>query len=218
MKHNVWIVDDDQSIRWVMEKALARENMVVSSFETAQELLIELIKTTPDTVITDIRMPGMSGLELLKKIHASNPNLPIIVTTAHSDLDSAVSAYQGGAFEYLPKPFDLEDLIAVTQRAISFTKDQRKASASEERISDDHNEIIGEAQSMQEVFRAIGRLSNSNITVLINGESGTGKELVAKALHDNSPRKENKFIALNMAAIPHDLIESELFGHEKRRL
>ena len=215
MKHNVWIIDDDQSIRWVMEKALARENMVVSSFETAQELLIELIKTTPDTVITDIRMPGMSGLELLKKIHASNPNLPIIVTTAHSDLDSAVSAYQGGAFEYLPKPFDLKDLIAVTQRAISFTKDQRKSSVSEESISDNHNEIIGEAQSMQEVFRAIGRLSNSNITVLINGESGTGKELVAKALHDNSPRKENKFIALNMAAIPHDLIESELFGHEK---
>ena len=200
MKHNVWIVDDDQSIRWVMEKALARENMIVSSFETAQELLIELIKTTPDTVITDIRMPGMSGLELLKKIHASNPNLPIIVTTAHSDLDSAVSAYQGGAFEYLPKPFDLQDLVAVTQRAISFTKDQRKASISEESISDNHNEIIGEAQSMQEVFRAIGRLSNSNITVLINGESGTGKELVAKALHDNSPRKENKFIALNMAA------------------
>ncbi|MCH9843288.1 MAG: response regulator, partial [Gammaproteobacteria bacterium] len=157
MKHNVWIVDDDQSIRWVMEKALARENMIVSSFETAQELLIELIKTTPDTVITDIRMPGMSGLELLKKIHASNPNLPIIVTTAHSDLDSAVSAYQGGAFEYLPKPFDLKDLIAVTQRAISFTKDQRKASISEESISDNHNEIIGEAQSMQEVFRAIGR-------------------------------------------------------------
>ena len=215
MKHNVWIVDDDQSIRWVMEKTLARENMIVSSFETAQELLIELIKTTPDTVITDIRMPGMSGLELLKKIHASNPNLPIIVTTAHSDLDSAVSAYQGGAFEYLPKPFDLQDLVAVTQRAISFTKDQRKASISEESISDNHNEIIGEAQSMQEVFRAIGRLSNSNITVLINGESGTGKELVAKALHDNSPRKENKFIALNMAAIPHDLIESELFGHEK---
>jgi two-component system nitrogen regulation response regulator GlnG len=215
MKHNVWIVDDDQSIRWVVEKALARENMVISCFETAKKLLVELSKTTPDIVITDIRMPGMSGLELLKKIHSSNPNLPIIVTTAHSDLDSAVSAYQGGAFEYLPKPFDLEDLIAVTQRAINFTKDQRKASASEESISNDHNEIIGEAQSMQEVFRAIGRLSNSNITVLINGESGTGKELVAKALHDNSPRKENKFIALNMAAIPHDLIESELFGHEK---
>ena len=215
MKHNVWIVDDDQSIRWVVEKALARENMVVSCFETAKKLLVELSKTTPDIVITDIRMPGMSGLELLKKIHSSNPNLPIIVTTAHSDLDSAVSAYQGGAFEYLPKPFDLEDLIAVTQRAINFTKDQRKASASEESISNDHNEIIGEAQSMQEVFRAIGRLSNSNITVLINGESGTGKELVAKALHDNSPRKEKKFIALNMAAIPHDLIESELFGHEK---
>ncbi|MBQ0713400.1 MAG: nitrogen regulation protein NR(I) [Porticoccus sp.] len=212
-KKTVWIVDDDRSIRWVMEKALSRADLDVTSFENGNDLLALLDKQLPDTIISDIRMPGIDGLQLLKKIHASNPLLPVIITTAHSDLDSAVAAYQGGAFEYLPKPFDIDELIAVTNRAISFANEQ----SAEHPVNTDElsSEIIGEAPAMQEVFRAIGRLSHSNITVLINGESGTGKELVAKALHDHSPRKNNRFIALNMAAIPHDLIESELFGHEK---
>ncbi|TNF03500.1 MAG: nitrogen regulation protein NR(I) [Gammaproteobacteria bacterium] len=212
-KRKVWIVDDDRSIRWVMEKALTRADMTVTSFEDPHELLTKLDKSKPDTIISDIRMPGIDGLQLLQKIHISNPALPVIITTAHSDLDSAVAAYQGGAFEYLPKPFDLEELIAVTQRAINFAGEQGQE---KEPVEEEVNgEIIGEAPAMQEVFRAIGRLSHSNITVLINGESGTGKELVAKALHDHSPRRNNRFVALNMAAIPHDLIESELFGHEK---
>lgn len=211
----VWIVDDDRSIRWVMEKALARAGLEVTSFENANDLLEKLGKTLPDTIISDIRMPGIDGLQLLKKIHISNPSLPIIITTAHSDLDSAVAAYQGGAFEYLPKPFDLDELVAVTQRAINFAYEQKAELVDESENVEINSEIIGEAPAMQEVFRAIGRLSHSNITVLINGESGTGKELVAQALHDHSPRKNNRFIALNMAAIPHDLIESELFGHEK---
>ena len=212
-KKTVWIVDDDRSIRWVMEKALNRANLEVTSFENAVDLLAQLDKQRPDTIISDIRMPGIDGLQLLKKIHASNPLLPVIITTAHSDLDSAVAAYQGGAFEYLPKPFDIDELIAVTNRAINFAKEQGTEHPVD--TNEISGEIIGEAPAMQEVFRAIGRLSHSNITVLINGESGTGKELVAKALHDHSPRKKNRFIALNMAAIPHDLIESELFGHEK---
>jgi len=212
-KRTVWIVDDDRSIRWVMEKALSRAGMSVDSFEDAHELLAKLDISQPDTIISDIRMPGIDGLQLLQKIHISNPDLPVIITTAHSDLDSAVAAYQGGAFEYLPKPFDLEELIAVTQRAINFASEQGQARFPEDEVVS--GEIIGEAPAMQEVFRAIGRLSHSNITVLINGESGTGKELVAKALHDHSPRRNNRFVALNMAAIPHDLIESELFGHEK---
>lgn len=211
----VWIVDDDRSIRWVMKKALARAGLEVTSFENANDLLEKLGKTLPDTIISDIRMPGIDGLQLLKKIHISNPSLPIIITTAHSDLDSAVAAYQGGAFEYLPKPFDLDELVAITQRAINFAYEQKAELADESDNVDINSEIIGEAPAMQEVFRAIGRLSHSNITVLINGASGTGKELVAQALHDHSPRKNNRFIALNMAAIPHDLIESELFGHEK---
>ena len=212
-KKTVWIVDDDRSIRWVMEKALSRAELDVTSFKNASDLLVQLRKKSPDTIISDIRMPGIDGLQLLKKIHASNPLLPVIITTAHSDLDSAVAAYQGGAFEYLPKPFDIEELVAVTTRAINFANEQ----SSEQPVdtTEISGEIIGEAPAMQEVFRAIGRLSSSNITVLINGESGTGKELVAKALHDHSPRKNKRFIALNMAAIPHDLIESELFGHEK---
>jgi two-component system nitrogen regulation response regulator GlnG len=168
----------------------------------------------PEIIISDIRMPGIDGLELLKRIHADQPGIPIIITTAHSDLDSAVAAYQGGAFEYLPKPFDLKELVDVARRGITFSKEQ-KPKLQEAGSPQVAREIIGEAPAMQEVFRAIGRLSNSNITVLINGESGTGKELVAQALHKHSPRRNNKFIALNMAAIPHDLIESELFGHEK---
>ncbi|OUS11080.1 nitrogen regulation protein NR(I) [Gammaproteobacteria bacterium 53_120_T64] len=215
MKPTVWIVDDDNSIRWVMEKALEKAKLTVRSFEDGGKLLNALAKQPeePDTIISDIRMPGIDGLALLDKIHAELPELPIIITTAHSDLDSAVAAYQGGAFEYLPKPFDVDDLIAVANRAIAFA--QEKAHQTIPAPPLEKTEIIGEAPAMQEVFRAIGRLSHSNITVLINGESGTGKELVAKALHRHSPRKAAPFVALNMAAIPHDLIESELFGHEK---
>ncbi len=213
MKPTVWIVDDDRSIRWVMEKALQKAEFAIRSFENAESLLKNMAQNTPDTIISDIRMPGIDGLQLLEKIHHTCPGLPIIITTAHSDLDSAVAAYQGGAFEYLPKPFDVDNLIAVTKRAISFS--QETAAQQPKPMANEQTEIIGEAPAMQEVFRAIGRLAHSNITVLINGESGTGKELVAKALHRHSPRKDAPFIALNMAAIPHDLIESELFGHEK---
>jgi two-component system nitrogen regulation response regulator GlnG len=195
-----------------MEKAIRREDIQVKSFENAEDLLEALDQDQPEIIISDIRMPGMDGLELLQRIHADHPDMPIIITTAHSDLDSAVAAYQSGAFEYLPKPFDLEELVDVARRGISFANEQKVSS---EIAQSPQSEIIGEAPAMQEVFRAIGRLSNSNITVLINGESGTGKELVAQALHKHSPRRNSKFIALNMAAIPHDLIESELFGHEK---
>ena len=212
--NKIWIAEDDASLRWVMDKALSRASLTVRSFESGDDLLAALKNSKPDIIISDIRMPGIDGLELLEQIHQNNPLIPVIITTAHSDLDSAVAAYQGGAFEYLPKPFDLDELVAVSTRAASFAAEQR----SEEPPSQAEvatQEIIGEAPAMQEVFRAIGRLSNSNITVLINGESGTGKELVAQALHKHSPRKSAEFIALNMAAIPHDLIESELFGHEK---
>ncbi len=212
MTSEIWIAEDDRSLRWVMEKAIRREDIQVRSFENAEALLDALADDQPEIIISDIRMPGMDGLELLQRIHADHPDMPIIITTAHSDLDSAVAAYQSGAFEYLPKPFDLEELVDVARRAISFASEQK---TSAEVAQSPQSEIIGEAPAMQEVFRAIGRLSNSNITVLINGESGTGKELVAQALHKHSPRRNNKFIALNMAAIPHDLIESELFGHEK---
>jgi len=214
MTSEIWIAEDDRSLRWVMEKAISREGIGVKSFETGEELLSALDLGRPEIIISDIRMPGMDGLELLKRIHSDKPDIPIIITTAHSDLDSAVAAYQGGAFEYLPKPFDLKELVDVARRGITFSKEQ-KSTQLEIQAPKVAREIIGEAPAMQEVFRAIGRLSNSNITVLINGESGTGKELVAQALHRHSPRRNNKFIALNMAAIPHDLIESELFGHEK---
>jgi len=214
MTSEIWIAEDDRSLRWVMEKAISREGMGVKSFENGEELLSALDLGRPEIIISDIRMPGMDGLELLKRIHSDKPDIPIIITTAHSDLDSAVAAYQGGAFEYLPKPFDLKELVDVARRGITFSKEQ-KSTQLEIQAPKVAREIIGEAPAMQEVFRAIGRLSNSNITVLINGESGTGKELVAQALHRHSPRRNNKFIALNMAAIPHDLIESELFGHEK---
>lgn len=210
----VWIIDDDRSIRWVLEKALNQSGIATKSFETGDKAINLLNRETPHAIISDVRMPGTDGLALLNTIHQRLPALPIIIMTAHSDLDSAVSAYQGGAFEYLPKPFDVDEAVAVTQRALAHSNDPQHApsSASEPEVS---AEIIGEAPAMQEVFRAIGRLSQSNITVLINGESGTGKELVARALHRHSPRKEGPFIALNMAAIPRDLIESELFGHEK---
>jgi len=212
MTSEIWIAEDDRSLRWVMEKAIGRENIEVRSFESGEELLEALEQSQPEIIISDIRMPGMDGLELLQRIHADHADIPIIITTAHSDLDSAVAAYQSGAFEYLPKPFDLEELVDMVRRGISFSKEQKSSALV---VDSPQSEIIGEAPAMQEVFRAIGRLSNSNITVLINGESGTGKELVAQALHKHSPRRNNKFIALNMAAIPRDLIESELFGHEK---
>ncbi|MDH5444407.1 MAG: nitrogen regulation protein NR(I) [Gammaproteobacteria bacterium] len=213
-KDCIWVVDDDRSIRWVLDKALKNADMEVETFENADGVLRQLRKKTPDAIITDIRMPGMDGLALLKQIQTDHPNLPIIIITAHSDLDSAVSAYEGGAFEYLPKPFDVDEAVELARRAVQHTRSQQ-ATETETVKGVAVPEIIGAAPSMQEVFRAIGRLSRSNITVLINGESGTGKELVAQALHRHSPRAKNPFIALNMAAIPRDLLESELFGHEK---
>ncbi|MYM64119.1 nitrogen regulation protein NR(I) [Pseudomaricurvus sp. HS19] len=212
--NHVWIIDDDRSIRWVLERALQQEGIVCTAFESGDRALNALKSERPDAVITDIRMPGTDGLSLLKILSEDMPNLPIIIMTAHSDLDSAVSAYQGGAFEYLPKPFDVDEAVAVIKRALAHANEQLMEPSAEQ-PPELPAEIIGEAPAMQEVFRAIGRLSQSNITVLINGESGTGKELVARALHRHSPRRNNTFIALNMAAIPRDLIESELFGHEK---
>ncbi|WP_043311031.1 nitrogen regulation protein NR(I) [Pseudomonas sp. ML96] len=209
----VWIVDDDRSIRWVLEKALQQEGMTTQSFDSADGVLTRLTRQQPDVIISDIRMPGASGLDLLARIRDMYPRLPVIIMTAHSDLDSAVASYQGGAFEYLPKPFDVDEAVSLVKRAFQHAQEQQglEAPAALSRTP----EIIGEAPAMQEVFRAIGRLSHSNITVLINGESGTGKELVAHALHRHSPRAAAPFIALNMAAIPKDLMESELFGHEK---
>ncbi len=212
----VWIIDDDQSIRWVVEKALQKADITTRSFSGAGDLLGALQNDLPDALITDIRMPGMDGLELLNKIQLNHPNLPVIVMTAHSDLESAVSAFHGGAFEYLPKPFDIKEVVDLAHRACIHSRQQQIGAAADTHATEETTpEIIGEAPSMQEVFRAIGRLARSHITVLINGESGTGKELVAKALHRHSPRAGNPFIALNMAAIPKDLMESELFGHEK---
>ncbi|AGI26465.1 two-component system response regulator NtrC [Pseudomonas sp. MT3] len=209
----VWIVDDDRSIRWVLEKALQQEGMTTLSFDSADSVMSRLGRQHPDVIISDIRMPGASGLDLLAQIRELHPRLPVIIMTAHSDLDSAVASYQGGAFEYLPKPFDVDEAVSLVKRANQHAQEQQglEAPANQARTP----EIIGEAPAMQEVFRAIGRLSHSNITVLINGESGTGKELVAHALHRHSPRATSPFIALNMAAIPKDLMESELFGHEK---
>ncbi len=209
----VWIVDDDRSIRWVLEKALQQEGMTTVSFDSADSVIGRLGRQQPDVIISDIRMPGASGLDLLAQIRELHPRLPVIIMTAHSDLDSAVASYQGGAFEYLPKPFDVDEAVSLVKRANQHAQEQQglELPANQARTP----EIIGEAPAMQEVFRAIGRLSHSNITVLINGESGTGKELVAHALHRHSPRAASPFIALNMAAIPKDLMESELFGHEK---
>ena len=209
----VWIADDDNSIRWVLERALTQAGIVNQSFADADELLGQIATGKPDVIISDIRMPGTNGLDLLTRICERYPNVPVIITTAHSDLDSAVASYQKGAFEYLPKPFDLDEMIAVTERALAHARERTGVKTVPEELP--QTEIIGEAPAMQEVFRAIGRLAHSNITVLINGESGTGKELVAGALQRHSPRANAPFIALNMAAIPKDLMESELFGHEK---
>lgn len=211
--HNIWVIDDDRSIRWVLEKALKQANMEVTSFENAAGVLDRLRTEMPNAIITDVRMPGIDGLELMEQITALYPDLPIIIMTAHSDLDSAVSAYQGGAFEYLPKPFDIDEAVELVNRAIQHN--QNLQAGESVAALEETPEIIGKAASMQEVFRAIGRLARSKITVLINGESGTGKELVALALHRHSPRTNKPFIAINTAAIPRDLLESELFGHER---
>lgn len=210
---HIWIVDDDPSIRWVLEKALKQAGLHVSSYETADAALEALHNEKPDAILTDVRMPGMNGLDFLSLLGKEYKNIPVIIMTAHSDLDSAVSAYQGGAFEYLPKPFDIDEAVDLARRACQ--KGYSESQSNRKLIADDSPEMIGEAPAMQEVFRAIGRLSKSNITVLINGESGTGKELVAHALHKHSPRADKPFIAINTAAIPKDLLESELFGHER---
>jgi two-component system, NtrC family, nitrogen regulation response regulator GlnG len=210
-QHHVWIIDDDDSIRWVLQKALEGAGFDVVSFENANTILDELKIREPDAIVTDVRMPGIDGLQLLENLSRDYPELPVIIMTAHTDLDSAVSAYQGGAFEYLPKPFDIDDAVSITQRACNRKQDSQ---AIEDHVIEGP-EIIGEAPAMQEVFRTIGRLSRSVISVLITGESGTGKELVALSLHKHSPRADKPFIALNTAAIPKELLESELFGHEK---
>jgi len=210
---HVWVIDDDRSIRWVLERALRKAEMEVTSFSNGVGVMEALQRDRPDVILSDIRMPGIDGLDLLQQVNGRYPNLPVIIMTAHSDLDSAVSAFHGGAFEYLPKPFDLDEAVDQVRRAC---RAQEQAHAGgDETLLESAPDIIGEAPSMQEVFRAIGRLARSNITVLINGESGTGKELVARALHRHSPRSAAPFIALNMAAIPRDLMESELFGHER---
>jgi two-component system nitrogen regulation response regulator GlnG len=214
--NRVWIIDDDKSIRWVLEKALHKANIETRSFADAGTVMEKLAQEMPDALLTDIRMPGMDGIQLLKKVQRAYPQLPVIVMTAHSDLDSAVSAFHEGAFEYLPKPFDIKDVIERVQRACKHSRQHAETLPGQVNGTlEDTPEIIGESPAMQEVFRAIGRLARSHITVLINGQSGTGKELVAKALHRHSPRAAKPFIALNMAAIPKDLMESELFGHEK---
>ncbi|MEC5405841.1 nitrogen regulation protein NR(I) [Paraburkholderia sp. MPAMCS5] len=208
----IWIVDDDQSIRWVLEKALARENFATRSFANVREASAALEHDSPQVLVSDIRMPGGSGLELLQTVRDKVPGLPVIIMTAFSDLDSAVAAFQGGAFEYLAKPFDVDKAVELIRRAVD--ESMRGEQTWDERVAD-APEMLGQAPAMQDMFRAIGRLSHSAATVLITGESGTGKELVARALHRHSPRANGPFIALNTAAIPKDLLESELFGHER---
>ncbi|PRD38352.1 UNVERIFIED_CONTAM: glnG [Trichonephila clavipes] len=211
----VWIIDDDRAIRWVLERALAQAGFDSVCFEEADSALERLENEQPTVIVTDIRMPGTDGLSFLGQVRERFADVPVIIMTAHSDLSSAVASYQGGAFEYLPKPFDVDEAVALVKRAVAHHQEQQTAVVPELTETARSTGIIGESPAMQEVFRAIGRLSNSNITVLINGESGTGKELVAGALHQHSPRAHKPFIALNMAAIPKDLMESELFGHEK---
>ncbi|MFF0977356.1 sigma 54-interacting transcriptional regulator, partial [Proteus mirabilis] len=213
-KGNIWVVDDDSSIRWVLERAITREGLTCKTFEHANDVLSALNSELPDVLLSDIRMPDIDGLSLLKSVKEQHPTLPVIIMTAHSDLDAAVNAYQQGAFDYLPKPFDIDDTLALIHRAITHYREQKQPNTTETNLQS-VSDMIGEAPAMQEVYRIIGRLSRSSISVLINGESGTGKELVAHALHRHSPRAQAPFIALNMAAIPKDLIESELFGHEK---
>ena len=208
-KGNIWVVDDDESIRWVLERGLSENGIAVETFDSANKVIKKLETENPSLILTDIKMPGKSGIDLLDEVKELRPEIPIIIMTAHSDLESAVESYEHGAWEYLPKPFDIEEAVSMVQRATA------KDSTEIEDTNESEAEIIGEAPAMQEVFRAIGKLSNSNSTVLLMGQSGTGKELVAKALFQHSPRKDSAFIALNMADIPKDLLEAELFGHEK---
>ena len=207
----VWVVDDDKSIRWVFEKALTREGIPYKTFALAQDAMDALAAGAPQVLVSDIRMPGTSGLALLQTIKQRYPTLPVIIMTAYSDLESAVAAFQGGAFEYLPKPFDVDQAVELIRRALD--ESMREDEVAE--VAQTSPEILGQAPSMQEVFRAIGRLSQSNATVLITGESGSGKELVAQALHRHSARASKPFVAINTAAMPKDLLESELFGHER---
>jgi len=213
-QHEVWIVDDDHAIRWVLERALTQANIKTQSFDEAEKVMVRLRTVEPDAIVTDIRMPGTDGFALLEYVNQNNPNLPVIIMTAYADLDRAVAAFQGGAFEYLPKPFDVDDAVSIVRRAV---KNAPQLPAIDDAGAPANNDamLIGSAPAMQEVFRAIGRLSKSNMTVLLTGESGTGKELVAQALHRHSTRAGNPFIAINTAAIPSELLESELFGHEK---
>ena len=212
-RERVWVVDDDQSIRWVLERALSQAGYRVECFECAKAVLQRARDDAPDTLLSDIRMPDIDGLELMATLAEIHPQLPVIVMTAHSDLDAAVNSYQSGAFEYLPKPFDVDEAVATVRRAVHLRREKTGARPSSKPPAD--NGIVGKAPAMQEVFRAVGRLAHSNITVLIEGASGTGKELVARALHRHSPRRGGMWVALNMAAIPAELIESELFGHER---
>lgn len=211
----IWIIDDDRSIRWVLERALTQAGLSARTFDSGEQALRSLAGQPPAVILSDIRMPGASGLDLLAHVRRTYPDVPVIIMTAHSDLDSAVKAYQGGSFEYLPKPFDLDEAIALVQRALAHAGQLSTADPKKPLVNLEQAGLIGEAPAMQAVFRTIGRLSQSQMTVLINGASGTGKELVAQALHRHSPRAWQGFIPLNMAAIPRELIESELFGHEK---
>ena len=206
----VWVVDDDESIRWVLEKGLSENDLKVETFESAYQVIKKLEQESPEAILSDIKMPGTSGLGLLDQVKEIRPDIPVIIMTAHSDLESAVESYEHGAWEYLPKPFDINEAVQIVKRAITPEEEEEEEPAKSLKA-----EIIGEAPAMQEVFRAIGKLSNSNSTVLLVGNSGTGKELVAQALFQHSPRKEKAFIALNMADIPKELLEAELFGHEK---
>ena len=212
IKPKLWIIDDEESIRTICRSAL-EDNFIIETFPNGSEALLALNSDKPDLIITDIKMPGLSGLELLQKVSVKYPGLPTIVITAHSDIDNALSAYKGGAFEYLPKPFDVDTIRSLALKALNNSESIKEKTKSTEFSKS--SKIIGQAQSLQNVFRAIGKISNSEITVLIRGESGTGKELIAQAVHDNSQRSQNPFVAINVAAIPHDLLESELFGHEK---
>lgn len=211
-KAKIWVVDDDDSIRWVLDKALSKTGFTTEIFNSADDVIEHLASDLPDVVVSDIRMPGTSGLDLLQKMNENHPEIPVIIMTAHTDLDSAVASYDQGAFEYLPKPFDINEATALVERAVDHARTQKvQIDSAEEKSA----LIIGEAPAMQEIFRAIGRLSQSDLTVLISGESGTGKELIAESLHRHSPRRDGPFIAINTGAIPGELLESELFGHEK---